>query len=199
MLIRARRLLLASSGALLLAVGAHAQQTANPAGLSPDTAGKETGQPSPAGANSQDKLFVRQAALGGRAEVDLGKLAQKRAQNPAVREFADRMVRAHDESNQKLLRVGRGFANDLPKELDAEHQTIRDDLQKASGKNFDLAYVASQVQDHQRAVNLLLWHLSTGQNDALRKYSSDMLPEVMSHLESAKQQLAALTSNPPPQ
>jgi putative membrane protein len=177
----------------LLANATLAQETANPAGMSPDTEGKEMAKPAPEGSNNQDKLFVRQASLGGRAEVELGKLAQKKASNASVREFADRMVDAHSKSNQQLLRAGRGLNPDLPRDLDPEHQSVRNELQKASGQNFDIAYISAQIQDHQRTANLLQWHISNGQNEALKKYSMETLPEVMEHLEHAKQNFALLT------
>jgi putative membrane protein len=182
----------------LMSAAAFSQQTGNPAGMSPATPGKEMAQPSPDGANPQDQLFVRQAALGGQAEVELGKLAQKKAGNTAVREFAQHMVDAHTKSNQQLMRVSKGLNPDLPKNLDPEHVTVREQLQKANGKDFDLAYMASQIQDHQRTANLLQWHITSGQNEALKKYSMDTLPEVMDHLERAKQQFAMLTMTPPP-
>jgi putative membrane protein len=182
-----------ASGCVLLATASFAQETANPAGMAPDTPGKEMAQPAPEGSNNQDKLFVRQAALGGQAEVELSKIAQKKASNESVREFANRMVEVHSKSNQQLLRMGRGLNPDLPKNLDPEHQTVRNELQKASGQDFDLAYISAQIQDHQRTANLLQWHISTGQNEALKKYSMETLPEVMDHLEHAKQNFALLT------
>jgi putative membrane protein len=187
------QLAFAAIGGVLLATASFAQQSANPGGMSPDTPGKETGQPAPEGSNTQDKLFVRQAALGGQAEVELSKIAQKKASNESVREFANRMVEVHSKSNQQLLRTGRGLNPELPKNLDAEHQTVRNELQKASGQDFDLAYISAQIQDHQRTANLLQWHISTGQNEALKKYSMETLPEVMAHLEHAKQNFALLT------
>jgi putative membrane protein len=183
---------LASSG-VLLASGSLAQEGTNPAGMSPDTEGKEMAKPAPEGSNTQDKLFVRQAAIGGRAEVELSKLAQKKATDPSVREFADHMVEVHSRSNQQLLKLGRGMQSELPKDLDPEHQRVRGELDKAQGQTFDLAYIAAQIQDHQRTANLLQWHISTGQNEALRKYSMQTLPEVMSHLEQAQQTHAMLT------
>ena len=197
LLLTVRALLLGTS-ALLAAASTHAQQTGNPAGMSPDTPGKETAQPAPDGSNTQDKLFVRQAALGGQAEVELGKLAQKKAGSASVREFADHMVQAHTKSNQQLLRAGRGLNAEIPKDLDPEQQSVRNELQKASGKDFDVAYIASQMQDHQRTANLLQWHISSGQNEALKKYSMETLPEVMDHLERAQEQFAMLTSGAPP-
>jgi putative membrane protein len=180
-------------GGVLLTTGSFAQQTGNPAGMSPDTPGKEAAQPAPEGSNPQDKLFVRQAALGGQAEVELSKIAQKKSSNESVREFANRMVEVHSKSNQQLSRIGRALNPDLPKDLDPEHQNVRNELNKASGENFDIAYISAQIQDHQRTANLLQWHISTGQNEALKKYSMETLPEVMAHLEHAKENFAILT------
>lgn len=177
----------------LLVGSVNAQEGANPGGLSPDTPGKEMGQPAPDGSNTQDKLFVRQASLGGRAEVELGKIAQKKASNDSVRQFAQHMVEAHGKNGQQLLRAGKGLNPELPKDLDPEHLRIRDELNKKSGKDFDVAYIASQLTDHQRTANLLQWHISTGQNEALKKYSIETLPVVMEHLDMAKEQYALLT------
>jgi putative membrane protein len=190
---RHQSLFVLASSCALLATASFAQEGTNPAGMSPDTPGKEMARPAPEGSNTQDQLFVREAALGGRAEVELSKLAQKRATNQAVREFADRMVEVHSKSNQQLLRLGRSFNPDLPKDLDPEHQAVRNELQKAQGQTFDLAYISAQIQDHQRTANLLMWHISMGQNEALRKYSMETLPEVLDHLEHAKQDYAMLT------
>jgi putative membrane protein len=179
---------------LVLLMGtANAQEGANPGGLSPDTPGKEMAQPAPEGSNTQDKLFVRQAAVGGRAEVELGQIAQKKASTDSVRQFAQHMVDAHGKNSQQLMRAGKGLTSELPKDLDPEHLRIRDELNQKSGKDFDVAYIASQLTDHQRTANLLQWHISSGQNEALKRYSIETLPVVMEHLEMAKEQYAMLT------
>jgi putative membrane protein len=97
-----------------------------------------------------------------------------------------------------VRKLGRGINANIPKELDPEHQSVRAKLEKASGKDFDIAYIGSMVQDHQRTANLLQWQISNGQNEALKKYAADTLPDVMEHLEMAKQQYAMLTSGAPP-
>jgi putative membrane protein len=175
---------------------AGAQSFGNPGGLSPDTPRLESGNPAPDHSNTQDKLFVREAALGGRAEVDLGKLAQSKASAEPVRSFAKRMVDDHGKSNEQLMKLARGVNTQLPKELDPEHKTVRTELDRASGANFDRAYLASQIQDHQRTANLLQYEISYGQNEGLKKYAADTLPAVLEHLEMAKLHFAQLTSPP---
>jgi len=174
-----------------------AQVTGNPAGLSPDTPGTESAKPAPDAANNQDKLFVRQASLGNRAEVDLAKLAATKGTSPGVKSFAKRMQNDHGESLDRLSKAHKGVKMDMPRDLDPEHQRVRSELDKLSGAPFDRAYLTAQVQDHQRTANLLLWHLSYGQNAELVRYSADTLPVVLDHLEQAKRELAGLNSPPP--
>jgi putative membrane protein len=189
---------------LLIAVllfGSHvalAQLTGNPAGLSPDTPGVESASPASTFANNQDKLFVRQIAIGNRAEVELGKLAQSKGSAAGVKEFAGRMQKDHSASLDRALRAGKPARMDIPKELDAEHKRVRDELNALSGADFDKAYLTAQMQDHQKTANLLLWHLSYGQNAELIRYSADTLPAVLDHLEHAKREYANLTQSPPP-
>ena len=184
--------------ASLLAAAASAQEGGNPAGLSPDTPGLETAKPAPDHSNTQDKLFLRQAALGNQAEVELGKLASKKAESTPVRDFAQHMVEDHSKSGDLLRKAGRGVNQNIPKELDPEHQAVRAKLDKASGREFDIQYMGSMIQDHQRTANLLQWQITNGQSEPLKKYAADTLPDVMEHLEMAKQQYAMLTSGAPP-
>jgi putative membrane protein len=175
-----------------------AQMTGNPAGLSPDTPGIESASPAATYANNQDKLFVRQIAIGNRAEVDLGKLAEGKASAPGVKEFASLMQKDHSDSLDRALKAGKPTRMDIPKELDAEHKRVRDELNKLSGAEFDKAYLTAQMQDHQKTANLLLWQLSYGQNSELIRYSADTLPVVLDHLEHAKREYAKLTQTRAP-
>jgi putative membrane protein len=191
-------LVYAAVAGICIGNAALAQSFGNPGGMSPDTPGIEVAKPAANHFNPQDKLFVRQATLGGRAEVELGKLANSRGSAPAVRDFAQRMVTDHGKANDRLAGLDRSANQRLPKSLDPEHLTIRDELQKKQGDDFDAAYLTSQIQDHQRTANLLAWEIGMGQNDDLKKYAAEQLPVVLEHLDMAKQHLADLTAAPPP-
>src|ERR1700730_8389759 len=54
--------------------------------------------------SQEDKTFVREAAIGGMAEVELSKIAQK-SENADVKSFADRMVRDHTAANEQLMAI----------------------------------------------------------------------------------------------
>jgi len=182
---------------LIAPAAAFAQLTGNPAGLSPDTPGIEAAKPAEDATNNQDKLFVRQIAVGNRAEVEFGKLAQSKGTSQGVKDFAKRMQGDHSNSLDRAMKAGRPARMDIPKDLDAEHKRIRDELNQLSGPDFDKAYLTAQMQDHQKTANLLLWQLSYGQNEALLNYSKETLPVVLEHLEHAQREYAALTQTLP--
>jgi len=49
--------------------------------------------------SSSDKSFMKDAAEGGLAEVELGQLAADKASNPDVKKFGERMVKDHTKAN----------------------------------------------------------------------------------------------------
>jgi putative membrane protein len=183
--------------AALISVPAAAETMGNPAGMSPDTPGINAAKPAKNHSNIQDKLFVRQMAIGGRAEVELGRLAQQKGVDEAVKGFGERMVTDHSKGNERLMRAAKGVNGEVPEGLDPEHQTIRRELNELSGADFDIAYLAAQVRDHQKTANLLQWHISYGQNQPLVDYSIETLPLVMAHLEQAKLEHARLIAAKP--
>ena len=197
-LVMTRTQIIVTLFALGSSVSAVAQTLPNAGFIEPNTPGMETGQLAPNHPSGSDKLFLRQAAMGGRAEVELGQLAQQKGHTQAVRDFGKRMVSDHSQAHDQLMRLDEDADPSIPKEPDPAHKRIRDELNQASGKDFDVAYMVSQIQDHQKTVNLLLWAITFAQSAELTKYAADTLPTVMEHLEIAKQQHAALTSAPPP-
>jgi len=143
-------------------------------------------------------IFLKQMAIGGRAEVEFGKLASDRGGSDGVDPFAKRMVKDHGDANSKLTSLARSSKVELPKELDAEHIAARKELQALSGRDFALKYAASQVKDHQKAVQLLIYEVASGQHAGVRQFAAQTLPAVMEHLEQAKELHAQLTGAAPP-
>ena len=159
---------------------------ANPTFANPDTPGLLEGNPAPDVANVTDVVFLKQIAIGGKAEVDLGKLAVERNAAAGVESFAQRMVKDHDQANAKVATLARSARVDLPRELDAEHMAARDELSALRGTEFDLKYIDAQIKDHQKAVQLLVHEIGSGQHAGVRELAANTLPGVLEHLEMAR-------------
>jgi putative membrane protein len=151
----------------------------------------QTGQPGHAAATSakdaldqEDKTFVREAAIGGMAEVELSKIAQK-SENGDVKRFADRMIADHTEANEQLTTIATGLGVDLPKTLDSQHERIRQELQTLHGKAFDDQYVHDMVEDHNKAVKLFQQEERSGHNTELKQFAQKTLPTLEEHQKMA--------------
>ena len=86
-------------------------------------------------AGRADRDFVGDMMTGGRAEIDLGKLAQQKARNAKVKEFAAMMVRDHTKAAEDLKNVAVQANVDMTKvDADAgDNKDVHDRLAKLSG------------------------------------------------------------------
>ena len=136
--------------------------------MPPGTKEAAPGVPAPHQPNQPDRLFAREAAIGGLAEVELGKLAEQKGQSDAVKAFARRMVGDHGKANERLTALAKQDGIGLPTGLDQEHAAMRDKLEGMSGAEFDRAYIQGQVTDHQKTAQLLEYEIGSGQDRELK-------------------------------
>jgi putative membrane protein len=168
-------------------------QIGNPAGMAPDTKMEKPGVPAANQTNYQDRLFAQLATVGGIAEVEFGQLAEEKADDDRVRQFAGRMVNDHGRANEELKSIADKSKTPLPTELGPDQKAVRADLEKREGVEFDLAYMTGQIVDHQKIAQLLAWEIGSGQDAELQRFAARTLPTVLEHLDMAKQIHAELT------
>jgi len=142
---------------------------------------KTAGESNRAMSQTGDKKFAMDAAMGGMAEVQLGKLAAEKATNPDVKQFAQRMVDDHGKANDEFKTVASKESIDLPSSLDSKHQATIDRLSKLSGADFDKAYVKEMVKDHDMDVKEFQRESQNGQNASIRDFAAKTLPTVQEH------------------
>ena len=163
-----------------------AAQTANPAFTPSGTPSQKPGVPAPHNLNTSDRTFVQQLAIGNAAEIELGKLAQQKASGEPIKNFAQTMVNDHQEAGRRLADLANAAGLQLPSGLDDEHRALREHLEQVSGTAFDVAYAQAQLQDHQRTLQLLEYEIGSGQDEALRRFAAESLPQIRKHLEMAQ-------------
>jgi len=147
-----------------------------PAGTAPATVKESLSQ--------QDKNFIKDAAEGGMAEVELSKIAEK-SQNPEVKRFAERMVHDHTAANTELTGIATGLGIEMPNKLDAEHQRIRDQLSGMHDRAFDQQYMQVMVNDHDQAVKLFREEDTAGHDAELKRFAQKTLPTIEQHQKMA--------------
>jgi len=131
--------------------------------------------------SQKDVEFMKNAAIGGMAEVELGKLAQQRAHSSDVKSFGDRMVRDHSRANDQLTNIAKDRGAQLPQQLDAEHLSMRDRLAKLQGEAFDRAYIKAMVADHDKDMKEFRRAAQTGQDRELKRFARETLTVVEQH------------------
>src|SRR5882724_1408969 len=94
---------------------------------------------------SEDSDFLKSAAKGGMAEVELGRLATQKASNPKVKQFGSRMIRDHSKANAELKTLAASKGVDLPSGKGISNDASALHLKALSGKSFDEAYVKMMV------------------------------------------------------
>jgi putative membrane protein len=147
-----------------------------------DQEATRTARKSNSAARSAERLFITEAAQGGRAEVELGQLVSERATNPEVRQFGERMVQDHGKANSELMQLAQQKSITIPTELDAKHKATRNRLAGLSGEAFDRAYVQEMLIDHRKDVREFRAKATSAADPDVRAWASKTLPTLEEHL-----------------
>ena len=134
-----------------------------------------------------DKVFIMKAAQGGMAEVAGGHTASANAASADVRTFGNRMVTDHGKANEELRELATNKGISLPTELDAEHKKHLDEIGTKTASDFDKAYMADMVKDHQEDVAEFQKQSTAAQDPDLKNWVNKTLPTLQEHLKMAQQ------------
>ena len=140
-----------------------------------------------------DRQFIEKAAVGGMAEVELGKLAQRNAASDQVKQFGARMVQDHSKANDELKQVASAKGIELPARLDAKNQATVDKMKRLAGAGFDKAYMSDMVADHKEDVALFEKESTSGTDADVKGFATKTLPTLREHLKMAQTTHAATT------
>jgi len=134
-----------------------------------------------------DTVFAAKAAVGGMAEVALGKIAAAKSTDSKIKDFGNMMVMDHGKANAELMTIAKSKNIMLPASLDAEHQAKSDSLSKLSGKDFDAAYVNAMIEGHKKTLALMQSEATNGKDAELKAFATKTAPVVKTHLAKIQQ------------
>jgi putative membrane protein len=143
---------------------------------------------------SADRKFVRAAAQGGVAEVELGKLAAEKGFSEDVKKFGQRMVDDHTKAGDQLKDIASRKGITVPTKLSAKDRMTKDRLSKLSGDPFDQAYMNDMVKDHTQDVADFKRESSSGTDSDVKNFASSNLPTIEDHLREARKITPKTTS-----
>jgi putative membrane protein len=130
-----------------------------------------------------DTTFAAKAAVGGMAEVAVGKMAAAKGTDSKVKDFGNMMVTDHGKANAELMSIAKTKNISLPAGLDAEHQAKSDSLSKLSGAAFDKGYVEVMIEGHKKTLALMQSEAANGKDADLKAFAAKTAPVVQMHLD----------------
>ena len=191
--------------ALGFAAGAGAQQpsstsqqnatgapTATSQGTNIPSATGRTAKHAKSSLSHSDRKFVEDAAKGGMAEVALAKIAQQRASNPEVKQFAQRMEQDHSKANEQLRQLAEAKGVTMPGGPGAGAKHEESKLQKLSGDKFDREYMDYMVKDHKKDVKEFQKQAQKAKDPDVKSFAQQTAPTLEEHLQMAQNADAAV-------
>jgi len=138
-----------------------------------------------------DAQVAAVADAANTGEVEQAKIAQKRAKDARVKKFAAMMINHHGQAKQKQAQI-LSKAKMKPEEnpessaITAEGTQVLETLKTIDAGSFDAAYIASQVDAHQKVLTRLDTELiPSAKNADLRAALEELRPKVEAHLKEA--------------
>jgi len=175
--------------------------TTVPPGVTGTTPGRPAGEPmtppasSALGTTPPPEMILADLQVDNQAEVELGKLAEQRAQSKDVKKFAKHMVKAHTDMNkdaQRWAKQHRVTIGALP-QLD-EHRAKMTKLQALGITEFDRGYMQTMVDDHTTVLNKVKTFQQETTDKSLRGLLRSAGKEIAEHKKDAERILRKLDS-----
>ena len=137
--------------------------------------------------------FVEHAAQINLFEVQAGELVQQKAQNPQIKQFAQRVAQAHQQAQQRLEQAAQQAGIDMPDSLSGVAQARLEHLQEIEGPLLDAHYIFDEAGMHLMAVHMFACAEQHMEDQGLKQYAQQVLPTLQQHLWTS-QQLASQIS-----
>lgn len=145
--------------------------------------------------SSMDKKFMMDAAMGGKAEVAMARLALERSSSDAVKQYAQQMIDDHTKAGDELAQVASMKGISLPMEPDAGHKAALAKMQQLSGAAFDSEYIKmAGVKDHEKMEKLFMSESRKGKDADAKGFAAKTLPTVQAHLRMAREMTTTMMS-----
>ena len=131
--------------------------------------------------SENDRNFMREAVMGGIAEVQLGRLAAERGERQSVSDFGQRMMEDHSRANDRLRDLARNKGISLPDDMKAESKALYRRLSRLHGAAFDSAYIQAMREDHQKDIQAFRNEAREGRDSDVRAFADHTLPTLRDH------------------
>lgn len=159
--------------------------------------------PAEAQADLNDLEMAHVALTASDIDIAYAHLALALSDNPAIRAFAETMIRDHSAVNAQVVALATELDveaqdNDFSRRLLADAQRVKDELTRLRGDAFDRYYAMNELRYHQ-AVNGVVADafVPNATNPKVRKAFETALPIFRGHERHAEQLVSRLHAGTP--
>jgi putative membrane protein len=133
-----------------------------------------------AAAMNVDKAsFVKVVTSANAFEIESSKLAEVKAKDADVKEFAKQMIADHTKAAEELKKAAK--LDDAVPVLSPKHAAMLDTLKGASDQDFQALYIEMQTVAHMEAVTLFATYAKGGDDAAVKEFAAKTLPKLEMH------------------
>jgi putative membrane protein len=134
-----------------------------------------------------EQQFVNQVASENVMEVRLSQGAQRKATNPSVKQFAQRLAIDHTAMQKQWMAAAKKNGLDFKAEMTSRHLQQAEQLRTPTGAAFDQVYMALMIQNHQENLNTFQAQRNAAHSADVRQLIEATLPMLQEHLSTAQQ------------
>ncbi|GIJ31698.1 DUF4142 domain-containing protein [Micromonospora sediminimaris] len=148
-------------------------------GVAPAAAAQAAAQPS-----EQDSQYLQAVHQVNLYEIAAGELAQEKGQNQQVKELGQQFVTDHTELDQSVQDLAGQLNVELPSEPTTDQQDGLDQLNNASGEEFDRLWVTQELAGHVQAIQATQTEISQGTEPQVVQLAQTALPVLQAHYDA---------------
>jgi putative membrane protein len=131
--------------------------------------------------------ILSQLYAANTAEIQLSKLAEKKASSPAVKRIAAQLASDHAKNREEERALAQKLNISLTP-APSDTAATPSDLQGKTGRDFDKAFVEYQIKAHQDNIDKIQTQLlPAASNPEVKAYLQKTLTAMQGHLASLKQ------------
>jgi putative membrane protein len=132
------------------------------------------------------KAFLKTVSDINLTEVELGKLAERKASDPAVKAFGRRMIEDHSKAQEAVRPLARREHVMLAAKPGADSAALYKKLDALSGAEFDKVYIETMLGGHKGAIVMLVHEIEHDPDAAIKGFAKDALPIIQDHIRLAE-------------
>ncbi|HZA98894.1 MAG TPA: DUF4142 domain-containing protein, partial [Gemmatimonadales bacterium] len=133
-----------------------------------------------------DAEFIRDVGADNTMMIQLAELAQNRARNETVRNFAERIREDHSRLQQQWENMASNNGFPLKEGMGSRHREKVEQLRDAKGNNFDRTFMTLMIQQHSDEVSYWRKEGRASRSQPVRNLVDRGLPILEQHYEQAR-------------